>query len=194
MKLETRSDLQRLVDDGLEESLGLEELCKDVSAMANSSGGLIIYGIKEDKITRKPREVDGGVDDPKVTKEWIEQILLSRVQPRMNCVRIGRIDMENGKFGYALTIDQSHTAHQAPNRKYYKRFELQSVSMHDYEIRDVMRRATTPDLHIELSFETGVGVIHFAPPLWGLKAVHNTRHAGQSFSGAGVPCLHAHWR
>jgi predicted HTH transcriptional regulator len=82
--LKTREDLQRLVDEGLEESLTLDykssaaltrdsapinELCKDVSALANSAGGQLIYGIEEDTKKGKPRSVDDGVTDPKITRE-----------------------------------------------------------------------------------------------------------------------------
>jgi predicted HTH transcriptional regulator len=115
LALKTKADLQRLVDEGLEESLTLdykaspslsrdgknpEELCKDVSALANSAGGQLIYGIEEDKAAGKPSKVDEGVTDPKIPKKWIEQILNSKVQPRMDGVRIERIDMQTGKFGY----------------------------------------------------------------------------------------------
>jgi hypothetical protein len=171
LDLKTKADLQRLVDEGLEESLTLdykaspslsrdgkapEELCKDVSALANSAGGQLIYGIEEDKAAGKPSRLDGGVVDPKITREWIEQILNSKVQPRMDGVRIDRINMETGKFGYVISVPQSQNGpHQSPDGKYYKRFNFQSVPMHDYEIRDIMRRATTPDLHVMLSFETG---------------------------------------
>jgi hypothetical protein len=167
--LNTRADLQRLVDEGLEESLTLDykasvalardssavnELCKDVSAMANSAGGQLVYGIEEDKNTKKPARVDDGVTDSKITREWIEQILNSRIQPRM-LVSIARIDMENGQFGYVITIPQSRTAHQAPTKQYFRRFELQSVAMHDYEIRDVNARGTVPDLYVKPSFVNG---------------------------------------
>jgi predicted HTH transcriptional regulator len=167
--LKTKADLQRLVDEALEESLTLdykaspalsrdgkapEEMCKDVTALANSAGGQIIYGIEEDRVTRKPSRVDEGVEDPKITREWIEQILNSRVQPRMNGVQTARIDMGNGKFGYVISVPQTQTGpHQAPDGKYYKRFDLQSVAMYDYEIRDIMRRSTTPDLYAELTFD-----------------------------------------
>ncbi|WP_456798053.1 hypothetical protein [Bradyrhizobium sp. USDA 4473] len=61
--------------------------------------------------------------------------------------------METGKFGYVISVQQSQVGpHQAPDGKYYKRFNFQSVPMHDYEIRDIMRRATTPDLYAELHF------------------------------------------
>lgn len=171
LDLKKKADLQRLVDERLEESLTLdykaspslsrdgknpEELCKDVSALANSAGGQLIYGIEEDKTAGKPSKVDDGVIDPKITKEWIEQILNSKVQPRMDGVRIDRVDMETGKFGYVISVRQSQTGpHQAPDGKYYKRSNFQSVPMHDYEIRDIMRRATTPDLFVTLSFLEG---------------------------------------
>ena len=114
LTLSTRADLQRIVDEGLEESLtldykaspaltregkGPDELCKDVSALANSAGGQIVYGIEEDKATRKPSRVDDGVADSKISREWIEQILNSRVQPRLSGVTTTRIDMGNGQFG-----------------------------------------------------------------------------------------------
>lgn len=180
ISLETRADLQRLVDEALEESLTLDykssaalaressainELCKDVSALANSAGGQIIYGIEEDKKTKKPHKVDEGVADEKITREWIEQILNSRIQPRMNGVQTTRIDMGNGRFGYVIVVPQSQTGpHQAPDQKYYKRFDLQSVAMFDFEIKDVMRRSTTPDLFVTLSFIHGTHhKLDFAP-------------------------------
>ena len=169
LDLKNKADLQRLVDEGLEESLtldykaspslsrdgkGPEELCKDVCALANSAGGQLIYGIEEDKAAGKPSKLDDGVQDAKINKEWIEQILNSKVQPRMDGVRIQRIDMETGKFGYVISVEQSQTGpHQAPDGKYYKRFNFQSVPMHDYEIRDIMRRATTPQLYVKFSLD-----------------------------------------
>jgi hypothetical protein len=171
LDLKTKADLQQLVDEGLEESLtldykaspaltrdgkGPDELCKDVTALANSSGGQLVYGIEEDRVSKKPSRVDGGVDDSKITREWIEQILNSRVQPRLNGVLTDRIDMENGKFGYVISVPQSQIGpHQAPDQKYYRRFDLQSVPMHDYEIKDVMRRSTTPNLYVKFAFTNG---------------------------------------
>jgi predicted HTH transcriptional regulator len=94
LKISTKEDLQRLVDEEIQESLTLDykaspslarddksrdELCKDVSAFANSAGGQIIYGIVEKD--RKPVKVDDGGD---LSREWIEQVIDSRVQPRLD--------------------------------------------------------------------------------------------------------------
>src|SRR5262249_26019813 len=45
--------------------------------------------------------------------------------------------------------------HQAPDNKYYYRQNFQSVPMDDYQVRDTMRRATTPELFVKLSFASG---------------------------------------
>jgi predicted HTH transcriptional regulator len=48
------------------DSKSRDELCKDVSAFANSAGGQIVYGIDE-----KNKKLDGG---SALTREWIEQV------------------------------------------------------------------------------------------------------------------------
>lgn len=139
----------------------------------------MIYGIEEDKAAGKPSKVDDGVVDPKITKEWIEQILNSKVQPRMDSVRIERIDMETGKFGYVITVQQSQIGpHQAPDGKYYKRFNFQSVPMHDYEIRDIMRRSTTPNLDVTLSLPQGKSA-NLSFPSSGIVEASIARRDGQ---------------
>jgi hypothetical protein len=168
LKIFTKEDLQRLVDEEIQESLTLDykgsrslakdsksrdELCKDVSAFANSAGGQIIYGIEENK-DRKPVKLDDGSD---FSREWIEQVIDSNVQPRLEGFVITPIPVGSGRHAYVLTIPQAlgRAPHQAPDNKYYKRQNFQSVPMEDYEIRDVFRRATTPELFVDLSFATG---------------------------------------
>jgi Schlafen, AlbA_2 len=167
LKISTRDDLQRLVDEEIQESLTLDykaspslakdsksrdELCKDVSAFANSAGGQIIYGIEEKD--RKPVKVDDGSD---LSREWIEQVIDSNVQQRLDGLVVTPVPVSSGRYAYVLTIPQAsgRAPHQAPDKKYYKRQNFQSVPMEDYEIRDALRRATTPELYVDLSFAAG---------------------------------------
>jgi hypothetical protein len=167
LKLENKADLDRLIAEGIQESLTLDykaspalakdsksrdELCKDVTAFANSAGGQIVYGMEEDK--QVPTKLDDGAD-PSITKEWIEQVIDSRVQPRIEGLVFTPIQLAKG-LGFVITIPQatSRAPHQAPDKKYYKRQNFQSSPMEDYEIRDALRRATTPSLQVTLSMGT----------------------------------------
>ncbi|MBN8987575.1 MAG: ATP-binding protein [Rhizobiales bacterium] len=165
----TRSDLEKLLADGGMEGTRLEfkasaaltrdgrqtdEMCINVSAMANSAGGQIIYGIDEAKKSQGPIRVDDGICDVSITREWIGQILNARVQPRMNDVRIDEIDLGSGKRGFAISVAPTKIGpHQAPDSRYYKRFELEVRPMADYEVRDVMSRTTAPYLEPVLTFD-----------------------------------------
>src|SRR5262245_49803180 len=94
-------DIQQLIDDKIEESITLDykasaalsrtdnkkvtELTKDVSAFANSAGGTIVYGVAEDPSDRRlPGGIDGGVDPKDISREWLEQILNTRIQRRVD--------------------------------------------------------------------------------------------------------------
>jgi hypothetical protein len=53
---------------------------------------------------------------------------------------------------------KSRGPHQAGDKKYYKRHNRQSIPMEDYEIRDVMRRGTAPDLEVSLKLHGNTSV------------------------------------
>ncbi len=173
LSLESLHSLQRLVIDGVPESLTLEykassaldrsspsrmELVKDVTAFANSAGGQIIYGIPETDGT--PQPLDGGTAKSLISREWIDQVVSSNSSPRVQEVKIDEIPSDNdpARVYYVLTIPQatSFAPHQNTlDNKYYRRSGIRAVPMYDYEIRDVMRRSATPDLAIEWLFNTG---------------------------------------
>lgn len=162
--------VQQYIDDCVEESSTLDykaadalgkndgkkkEITKDVSAMANSAGGIIIYGIKEyDAPDKKhlPEKLDG-IDRIEFSKEWLEHII-NNIQPRMEGLTIYPVDIDTGQnhVVYVVEILQSTTAHQAKNYRYYKRFNFASVPMEDYEIRDVMNRSIAPNAQVEFGY------------------------------------------
>jgi predicted HTH transcriptional regulator len=167
------ADVSSLIANEVQESLTLDykqsdalgksdgkknELSKDVSAFANSSGGTILYGMTENG--HYPTLIDSGLDPTDISKEWIEQVLNSSVHPKIDGLRINQIPLSStgtGRVLYAICIPAatSRAPHQAKDKRYYKRYNFESVPMEDYEIRDLYRRASTPDLWIEFSFGTG---------------------------------------
>jgi hypothetical protein len=193
----TIQDIEALIRDRVQEHIHLDykdssaigddrrhEISKDVSAFANSDGGVLIYGVEEDQHSHLPIRIDGGIDDQRFSREWLEQIIMSKVTPIIDGVRIIPISVGPGKSLYIVEVPKSHRApHQAADKKYYKRNNFVNQPMEDYEINDVRnRRYSLPPL---LTFEvfdwkgfvaafdvTNVGEIvaedvsfEFAPPI-----------------------------
>lgn len=162
----TIEDINNLISNQIEESLNLEyksadalkntdnnkkEISKDVSSMANSSGGLIIYGIKEyDGQNEHLPEAITPIERKEVSKEWLEDVITSNIYPKIEDLRIHPVKLDNeNQVVYVIEIPQSTTAHQAKDLRYYRRYNFKSQPMHDYEIRDVMNRSKHPIIDIE---------------------------------------------
>lgn len=168
----TEAKLQNFINSGIEESLTLEykaadaldrseykkkEMTKDVSAMANAAGGVLIYGISEFTAENKrhlPEKITP-VNRNEFPREWVEQIIQA-IRPRIDGIVIHSVGLSSGEtdVAYIIEIPQSNTAHQASDHRYYKRFNFQSVPMEDYEVRDVIFREQTPDIHLKFLLET----------------------------------------
>ena len=160
-------DLALLIQNKAQESIGLEykgagalaqrpevklEISKDVSAFANSAGGVLVYGMDENG--HVPTAVDP-INPKPFSKEWLENVILANVQPRVDKLHINPVQIPYGanalRFAYVLTIPQSYTAHQAGDKRYYKRFNFQSVPMEHYEVMDTMNRSRTPIIDVSLT-------------------------------------------
>lgn len=118
------------------------EMSKDVSAFANSDGGVLIYGVQEDKSTHLPVSIDG-VDSKKYSHEWLENVIKSNINPIIPDYEIKPIKIK-GKPNlviYSILIPKSYrTPHQAKDKKYYKRYNFKSEAMENYEIDDIRNR------------------------------------------------------
>ena len=163
--------LEGLIENKVEENLNLDykaagslersdnktnEISKDISAFANSDGGVIIYGIKEDKENKHLPESIDPLNRKIISKEWLEQIIQSKIRPRIEGIRIFPISINNDEISvvYVVEIPQSNTAHQADDKKYYKRFNFNSIAMYDYEIRDILNRAKLPLISLEFEISS----------------------------------------
>jgi hypothetical protein len=157
MIIKSEKDILALMANKKEENISLDykeskalsnndrnkfEISKDVSAFANSVGGTIIYGIREEG--HIPVKIDNGVYPKEITKEWLESIIDSRISPRIDGLEIIPIELKEtnpGRYIYIVNIPQSTRApHQASDKRYYKRYNFKSAPMEDYEIKDVANR------------------------------------------------------
>ncbi len=138
----------------------VDEISKDISAFANSDGGLIIYGIVENDHCAD--RIDEGLSNSKFNyKEWIENKLLSNVAPRLQGIRITEIAIGEDKFIYAVSVPASDRGpHQDRHtHRYYKRHNFKCDPMEDYEIRDVGNRQKSVPPLISLRIDIVQGAL-----------------------------------
>ncbi len=154
-------DIEYVISNEVEENIHLDykasgaldkderkrsEITKDVSAFANSDGGIIVYGISEED--HKPKEISP-IDGRVYTKEWLENVI-QQIQPRIENVMIYPIRVNDlGQSIYVVNIPRSGKApHMARDKRYYKRFNFKSEPMEDYEVKDLYNRISIPKLEI----------------------------------------------
>jgi hypothetical protein len=175
MKVWDEAELQRHITEGVEEHSELEykaaaaldaknsdtnEITKDISAMANSAGGVVIYGIREFAKPKKhlPERIDP-IDRIAFNKERLEHIV-NTIRPRLHEFKIIPVNLSSGSNDvcYVVEIPEGQTAHQCRDHKYYRRYNFESVPMEDYEVRLVMNRQTAPDVSIEFQTRPSIGI------------------------------------
>ncbi|MEI2635432.1 MAG: ATP-binding protein [Methylotenera sp.] len=154
-----RSDLERHIDLGVQESLHLDykdsraltkerrdEIVKDISAFANADGGILIFGITEKD--HLPQALDDGVANDSIDREWIDQIIQANITPPITGVTIIQIPASDKASYFVIAVPKSFRGpHQASDKKYYKRYNFRSSPMDHYEIEDVIaRRQRVPRL------------------------------------------------
>ncbi|MBS7111018.1 MAG: ATP-binding protein [Dysgonomonas mossii] len=159
----TYEDIESLINNDAEESLNLEfkearalskddkykaEITKDVSAFANSDGGIIIYGIQEK--AHKASHITF-IDGNEFTKEWLELVINSGINRKIPNLKIYPIhkDGDIKQTIYLIKIPYSIEApHMNKEKLYYKRFNFQSVKMEEYEVRQLYYRKKKAILEI----------------------------------------------
>jgi hypothetical protein len=145
--------VERIVSLGLQENLYLEfksgrpqnyerfkdDIAQDVSAFANSDGGTLLVGIKEND--NRAVEIDG-VDEARFNRESLGQTIAHKVSPSIPGLRIEALS-SGSKTVLVISVPRSLAApHQGPRHVYYRRHEFHCQPMAHYEIEDLRRRQT----------------------------------------------------
>lgn len=145
ISLKTLDDMEKLIKGKIKESLTLDykvklvnnnEIAKDISAFANTLGGIIVYGISE----KNNLPVSINWIEGKGIRERIENVLNSHIQPKIEEYEIYSIEnpRDPSKAIFAVYVPKSLIAPHMANYRYYKRYQFQSVPMEDHEVKEVI--------------------------------------------------------
>jgi predicted HTH transcriptional regulator len=128
------------------------EMARDISAFANADGGQIIYGMTENK-DHEPDGLDAGLDPREYPEIWFEQVLQQHFTPLLTSVKPRHIPLSNGRVAVVIDIPPPNGDPHQVDGRYYRRHNFNRLIMEHYEVREMFRRATNPDLTIEFFFD-----------------------------------------
>ena len=166
------------------ESAVLETLSKELSALANSGGGTLVYGLSDPK----PGDVEWHVDNGGVavgvkrngTREWLETVIPHQMEPALERFNVYAVppsapqsQIGAGRALFVIEIPDSQQApHQATDKRYYARVGSRARPIGHRLIVDIMNRRQHPKL--ELGFRMAVRNTPMNSPHYVARTVHLT--------------------
>lgn len=165
--LNSIADIEALIAGGFRECETLEykaasvplkpvdhkEVAKDVSAFANSAGGVVIYGVATDQADKtRPKEIE------RIRRENIDiilQVVATHIRHPITGLRHKTIDDENGPVCFIIEVPSSPNApHQVITEyRYYRRNGAISEPMSHELIELYFGRRLGPTLRVTLKAE-----------------------------------------
>lgn len=163
----TEEDVQQLI--GQPESFTLEfhesRLCepgknftrmlaRDISAFANTEGGMLVLGMLENR--GRPRialNLDGGIDPDVLSLDQLRHVADISIRPRLSgilCHAIPLSGERSGRVVYVIAVPKGDTAYQANDYIYYARNGFRSEPMPDHLVRLIMLRGATATARLEV--------------------------------------------
>jgi hypothetical protein len=159
----TQEDLQRLVNDGVEEGKFIEykkelkiskdkdrkEFLADVTAFANASGGHLIFGIEEGKGEKKgiPIKVCGlelsDIGSLDSVKQKIAHLMQDSVFPRISGIDIVAVELSSSKIVLIMYIPKSWALPHMVKLKGSQRFYIRDLKGKHLLDIDELRSAFT---------------------------------------------------
>jgi hypothetical protein len=134
------------------ESKWVTDLSKEVSALANTEGGEIILGIKED--TKAKPKVASEIDGVSTTHapERLQQLIEGNLSPYLPGIRVHRVRLSAriDRVVFVVQVPQGSTAYQANDGRYYGRSEFEAKHLPDHEVRLRMMRGRLAQGQVKL--------------------------------------------
>lgn len=155
---QTRENVQLLFKKGNElqqTDKCYQQLSVTISALLNSGGGTIVYGIEAKK--HKAAQFSW-VNNEAFSRDWLNEAVKGCVEPQLADATIEYDEVEDVPSQLVVRISvPSSTAvpHRAIDKQYYRRNALNNLPMEEYEIRALYQRSTVSELEFYAIMNTG---------------------------------------
>lgn len=125
------------------------ELAKDLTSFANEIGGVVIYGVPEDRSPENTAPVPKspyGLDPEPGIAERIENIMVGAIAPLLPSYRIRTVPLSDypGKVCHIVWVPESwagpHMVHGYSDGRFYRRVEFRSAVMTERDVEERYRR------------------------------------------------------
>ncbi len=163
LELEFKANEPRdpIFENGALTKPGKKILAKEISAFANSAGGVIVFGID-------CRKIDGVDQAEKLTpipgisraETTVRDAASELLQPRHDGIRVASILSKEGADAGYIVVDvprserRPHRSEATDQKQYFKRSGGSAFAMEHYDIEDAFRRVSSPSLKLEISYES----------------------------------------
>ncbi len=123
-----------------------KEFLADVSSFANASGGVVVYGMREEDATAVELV---GLDLPSIDKEILrlEGIIRDGLDPRLPNVMIRPIALQSGRVSFLIRVPRSwllpHRVKYGGTSRFYSRTSAGKYELDVSELRPLFALSTT---------------------------------------------------
>lgn len=124
------------------QSAWVSDLSKEISAFANTEGGILVLGVQEEKKSKIRVAGDPDGIELAITTDQLQRLLEGNLSPYLPGIRVHRVTIPalTNRIVYIIDVPQGTTAYQANDYKYYGRSELEVKALPDHEVRLRMAR------------------------------------------------------
>lgn len=151
--------------DGALTKPGKRILAKEISAFANSAGGVIVFGMD-------CRKIDGVDQAEKLTpipvisraETTVRDAASELLQPRHDGIRVASIPSKEGADAGYIVVDvprserRPHRSEATDQKQYFKRSGGSAFAMEHYDIEDAFKRISSPSLRLEVSYTSTMAI------------------------------------